>query len=92
MTDLIERPSSEVAARDERAGAGGEPPKLGGDRYTRYDGRPESRPDQPITRDTITPLDATRAEQRQVQLANPTLHEIIPTQSILGLSQITQER
>ena len=62
MTDLIERPPSEVTRREDespRRPAGGE---IGGDRYTRYDGKPESRPDQPITLDTLVPLEDTLAE------------------------------
>ncbi len=62
MTDLIERPPSEVSRREgdkRREPAGRE---LGGDRHTRYDGKPESRPDQPIKLDTLVPLEDTLAE------------------------------
>jgi NADPH-dependent glutamate synthase beta subunit-like oxidoreductase/formate hydrogenlyase subunit 6/NADH:ubiquinone oxidoreductase subunit I/ferredoxin len=62
MTDLIERPPSDVTPREDepREPVRREPP--GGDRYTRYDGKPESRPDNPIALDTVRPLDDTLAE------------------------------
>jgi formate dehydrogenase major subunit len=62
MTDLIERPPSEVTRREDepREPAPREP--LGGDRYTRYDGKPESRPDNPIALDTVRPLEDSLAE------------------------------
>ena len=61
MTDLIERPPSEVSRREGET-PDRERPALGGDRHTRYDGKPESRPDQPIKLDTLVPLEDTLAE------------------------------
>ena len=58
MTDLIERPPSEVARR--ASGAAGEPHQPLVPRQ--HESRPESRPDQPIKRDTLVPLEDTVAE------------------------------
>jgi formate dehydrogenase major subunit len=59
MTDLIERPPSEVVPREPGAGPG--------ERHEPHvprenESRPESRPDQPIKLDTLVPLEDSLAE------------------------------
>jgi len=39
------------------------PDETRGDRHRRYDGRPESRPDKPIKRDTLVPMEDSVAER-----------------------------
>ena len=78
MTDVIERPPSEVAPRDPDRGirdlrpppppdsnalGPSTPDDSRGTRHKRYDGKPEARPDRPIKADTVTPLEDTHAER-----------------------------
>src|SRR5215213_7035780 len=57
------------------------PDETRGDRHRRYDGRPESRPDKPIKRDTLVPIEDSVAE-RYITTQSPQRPQATPRSRI----------